>query len=132
MPFVKCCGVPQKAEIFRIVPTQQNSVEEYIMKVESCLKCEKPVVEIARVMLDGKIQKNIRIKTTNIKTFLDSVSVIYRCKVLTHRKKRQTGFRLGFNEWGKKKLCAQNLSSIRLGIVDTDVMKGLKYFYCEK
>ena len=117
---ILCHSVLQKAEVFKIVPTKKNVQDEFVLYLEKCAICEKPVLEIRRVDDLGNYLEPVRLRSKNIQKFLDSMSVIWKPEKVVPINTPYSRFSLGYNEYGTKKKCYQNISNIQLGKIETD------------
>jgi len=122
---ILCHGVSQKAEIFKIIPTKLGIKDEFACYLKSCAICQNPVLQVLRVDIWGNILEPVRLKTKNIEKFLCSMSVIWKPEKLNFSSRAYSDFHLEYNEYGIKKRCYQNLSSVKLGKIETDIYKDL-------
>ncbi|OGI28904.1 MAG: hypothetical protein A2287_05125 [Candidatus Melainabacteria bacterium RIFOXYA12_FULL_32_12] len=125
---ILCHSVYQNAELFKIVPTKENIQDEFVLYLEKCVICEKPVLEIKRMDDMGNCLEPIRIRTKNIQKFLDSMSVIWKSKKVVPMNTPYSKFSLYYNEYGVKKKCHQNISNLQLGRIETDPYMDLKTY----
>lgn len=123
-----CHAVYQNAELFQIVPTKENVKEEFVLYLKNCVICEQPVLEIRRIDIWGCGMEPVRVKTKNIQKFLDSMSVIWKPGKIHPVNVVHSKFSLGYNEFGTRKKCFQNLSNLYLGRVETDPYENLKNY----
>ncbi|MFH0702169.1 MAG: hypothetical protein V2B14_01340 [bacterium] len=126
MPRIWCHRRNQKAELFKIVPTRENIQEEFILYLKSCEVCNRPALEIIRVDVWGTLLEPARLKSKNIKKFLDSMSVIWKPKNFGFYQRGFSRFMLGYNEYGLHKKCFQNFSNLKIGIIETDPYLDLR------
>ena len=123
-----CHSVSQKADLYRIVPTKENIQEEYVLYVQNCVICGKPVLEINRLDIWGNKLEPVRLRTKNIQKFLDSMNVIWKPKKIYAINPAFSRFTLNYNEYGTLKKCCQNFSNLHIGKIETDPYKDLKNF----
>lgn len=125
---INCCGVAQKVRTIKIKPTQKNTIYEYLFYLKKCKKCQQSAVEIIRFDLNEKKQKPVRLKTSNIKKFLENITILWEQKPVKSINGFKPSLKLNYCEYGDIKLCKSNLSSLSLGIIETDPYKNLKFF----
>lgn len=126
MARILCHSIKQKAQLFKVVPTKKGVQDEFVVYLEKCVICEKPVLEIVRFDMWGKLICPVRLKTKNIKAFLDSMNVIWKPEKIAYIQGGISRFVLGYNEYGVHKKCSQNLYNIQLGKIETDPYKNIK------
>lgn len=117
---ILCHSVLQKTQVFKIVPTKENVQEEFVLYLEKCVICQKPVLEIRRVDDLGNFLEPVRLRTKNIQKFLDKMNVIWKPDKVVSINAPYSKFNLGYNEYGTKKKCYQNISNLQLGKIETD------------
>jgi hypothetical protein len=122
---ILCHGASQKSEIFKIEPTKSGIKDEFVFYLKKCAICENPVLQILRIDIWGNVLEPVRLKTRNIEKFLNSMSVIWKPQKLNLSSQAHSDFYLEYNEYGIKKRCYQNLSSVKLGKIETDIYKDL-------
>ncbi len=123
---ILCHGALQKSEILKIEPTKSGIKDEYVFYLKSCAICNNPVLQILRIDIWGNILEPVRLKTKNIEKFLNSMSVIWKPQKLNLTDKVYSDFYLEYNEYGIKKKCYQNLSCVKLGKIETDILMDLR------
>lgn len=128
MTRIICHSVKQNAQVFKVVPTKKNTADEFVVYLDKCVVCNQSVLEIIRFDCWGEPFDTVRLKTRNISAFLDSMSVIWKPKKIAYMQTPSSRFVLGYNEFGVKKKCSQNISSLMLGKIETDPLLDLKNY----
>lgn len=123
-----CHAVSQKAELFKIIPQKENIQSEFVLYLKSCVICNNPVLEIIRIDNFNNKLAPVRLKTKNIPKFLDSMSVIWKPEKINYINSAFSGFALGYNHYGTRKKCFQNISNLRIGKIETDPFANLRSY----
>ena len=128
MPKVWCCRRFQDAEIYKILPTRNNILEEFVLFRKACSYCNRSILEILRMDKNMNILKPVRLKTKNIHSFMKDMEIL--CKLKPHHKPKNkiSRFILRYNEFGKIKNCSNNLSDLKIGKIETNPIKNLKTY----
>lgn len=128
MSKVWCCRRFQDAEVYKISPTRSNIKEEIVLYRKACAFCNMPVLEILRSDIRENILKPVRLKTKNIKTFVENMSILFKLRKHYTRKQKISKFILGYNEFGKFKKCSDNFSGLKLGKTETDPLLNIRVY----
>lgn len=127
MARIICHSAKQKAELFKIAPTKNDVAHEYVLYLKRCCICDNPVLEIIRFDIWGELLPSVRLKSNNIKGFLEKMSVLEKPRKICFTAPKG-GFYLNYSEYGSKKRCYQNISTLQLGKLETDPRVGLQGF----
>lgn len=128
MAKIWCCRRFQDAEVFKITPTRNNILEEFVLYRHSCSFCQKPVLEILRMDINEDILKPVRLNPKNISLFTEKMEVLKNLNKKFIPKNKISKFVLKYNEFGKTKNCSANLVNLWLGKIETDPVINLKTY----
>jgi len=127
MAKIVCHNREQIAKIYEIVPTKRYVSSEYIICLDKCCICGKPYIEKYSFDILNKKLFIEKIKTNLIPEFLRQITKIRLCKSIGSpfpvNNKR---FFLNCNVYGKIQKCYENLSNLRLGLIDPDYGLGFR------
>lgn len=118
MGYVHCCAGLRKAQTFAIQP-EQNYLYAQIDYLEKCPICGHTVIQLTR--MDKRNQISICRKTNEKARKLFSKIqdlIIFEKDKHFNTTKSKSRFYLYYNEYGKKKKCYSNLSSMKLGLLE--------------
>lgn len=127
MGMIKCCGRLQKAQTFRL--ENKDGFHNIFMKrlVFQCPECSARTIQLERsYYVYDKETKTIldEITETTIKTKNDADKVFqkYQSSIVYEIKRSENvvcgKFYLPYNEYGKKKKCYSNLSTLKMGLTE--------------
>lgn len=119
MGFIQCCSKLHNCRTF-ILPADKEYTYKQIDYLETCPICGHTVLQLSKIDSFQKITI-YRIKNKKARTFFEKYS-----KDMTELKqingnifyKNSGKFYLNYNEYGKKRKCYSNLSSMKLGLFD--------------
>lgn len=121
-----CHNREQKAKIYQIVPTENLVSSEFIVYLEKCSVCGNPAIEVHKFDIWNKKINISRVKSKSIPYFLKQITIIRECRGIGNAfpigAKR---FFLKCSVFGKIEKCYQNLSTLKIGLIDPDA--GLNY-----
>lgn len=123
---ITCHNREQKAKIYQIVPDENLVSSEFIVYLEKCSICGKPSIEVHKFDIWNKKISISRVKSKSIHSFLKQIIIIRECRSIGN--KLPTGakrFFLNCSVFGKVEKCYQNLSTLKIGLIDPD--SGLNY-----
>lgn len=123
---VDCCGVSQQARVWQVVPTREGYYREFALWLDCCVKCSRPVAEVYRFESEHSAPQRRRLSSKSVFAYRDSVNVLREYRRPAHACTKR--FTLAYSEWGKRRECAQNLGTVRMGRVETDPLYGLGRF----
>lgn len=127
MGYLHCCGGLRKSRTFHMAP-QGDFVISEVDYLKNCPVCGHTIVQLTRI--DTKDNISV-IRKTNSKAleFLKKLKndILYEIKPI--KVKEQKGsFYLNYNEYGVKKRCYSNLSSLKIGLTENKPLNTIKTF----
>jgi hypothetical protein len=114
--------------VFKISPTRNQVLEEFAVYLKNCSCCNASIIEILRVDEQRNILKAVRLKPKNVVNFFEKVTVLEKTTRKIFRSSKISKFILNYNEFGKIKGCAKNLSSLNIGRVETNPIANLEAY----
>lgn len=127
MGYIHCCNGRRKTVSYALSPIGNYLVAEldYLAK---CPVCGHTVVQLTRVDLENNVSLCRKINDKARKLFENlKSSILYKknpqCSVL----KAYSKFYLNYSEFGVKKRCYANLSSLKIGLLDNE-----KFLYTDR
>lgn len=120
MGVIHCCSGLRRSKTFVLQPLQGFLVSKLDF-VSSCAVCGHAVVQITRLDFNSEVST---VRKTNAKALalfekLKS-SILFEEKVKYNPALQQgSNFYLNYNEFGRKKRCYSNLSSLKMGLFDS-------------
>ena len=122
MGYIHCCGSLRKCHTYELKPDEKYKIKE-LNFLEECPVCNHTVLQLTR--LDNTNNVNIyRIINKKARKFFEKYKkdIIKEIKDFEISKIINYGkFYLNYNEYGKKKKCYSNLSSMKLGLFESDL-----------
>ncbi len=115
MGYIHCCGSLHKTKTFKIVP-ENNYLECELDILHQCPKCGSNIFQLTRI--NNKNELSVIRKSNNKgKKFFERLKskILYEIKIIDYKKFSHTNFYLNYNEFGIKKRCYSNFSSLKLG-----------------
>ena len=125
MGYIHCCGALHKTRTFRLVP-EDNFVlceADYLAK---CPVCGHTVVQLTRIDIDDNISI-VRKVNRKAKEFLKKLKkfILYEVCPISYNKINCGKFYLNYNEFGVKKRCYSNLSTLKIGLTENRDLKKI-------
>lgn len=120
MGYIHCCGGKRKTQSYEISP-KGNFFAVELDYLEKCPVCGHTVAQLTRIDFDNNISycRKINQKARRLfETLKDSI--LRKKQPETLRLKAYSKFYLNYNEYGVKKRCYANLSSLKLGLFDNE------------
>ena len=118
MGYIHCCGALHKTRTFKLVPQKDFLVCE-VDYLKKCPVCGHLVVQLTRI--DNKKEPSI-VRRVNVKAkkFFEKLrdKIIYENKIINYSDKNHGKFYLNYNEYGVKKRCYANFSTLRIGLTE--------------
>ncbi len=121
MGYVHCCGALRECRTFEMKPDEKFKKKEldYLL---TCPVCGHTVLQLTRVDIYNNLAV-YRLNNKKAKKFFEKYSkdivkeiFIYDLPVI----KTNSKFYLNYNEYGKKKRCYSNLSSMKIGLFENN------------
>lgn len=118
MGYIHCCAGLRKSKTFSLKPEKEYQFAQ-IDFLEECPVCGHCVVQITRIDLDNKISICRKVNQ-KARCLFDKLkkSIIFEKKSDSPGVKNTSKFYLYYNEFGVKKKCYSNLSSLKMGLFD--------------
>lgn len=125
MGYIHCCGALHKTRTYCLAP-QDNFVlceADYLPK---CPVCGHTVVQLTRVDINDnisvvrKVNKKAREFLKKLKNF-----ILYEVRPINYSKMNCGKFYLNYNEFGVKKRCYSNLSTLKIGLTENKYLKKI-------
>ena len=116
--YIHCCGGKRKCKSYTVSPQDGFLLVEMDF-LEECPVCGHSVIQITRIDLNNKIsvyRKNNK-KAKKLFNKLRSL-ILFKGKTSSKIYSHGSTFYLNYNEYGKKKKCYSNLSSLKIGKFD--------------
>lgn len=118
MGSIHCCGGLRKSKSYCVAPEEGYLICE-VDYLEHCPVCDHTVVQLTRINLDNEVSVCRKINKKAIKLFEKIKPLILYEKEAGWRKvKAFSRFYLNYSEYGVKKRCYSNLSTMKLGLYD--------------
>ncbi len=118
MGYIHCCGALHKTRTFCLAPQDKFLLCEVDYLVR-CPICGHTVVQLTRIDEADNISV-IRKINKKAKDFFYKLKshILYEIKPIKYNKINTGKFYLNYNEFGVKKRCYSNLSSLKIGIAE--------------
>lgn len=122
MGFIHCCGSLRKSKSFKLKPSSNFLLCELdVLKV--CPVCGHTVVQLTRIDFDNNISICRKTNSKAIKLLQKIKSQIIDEKISIPRFAYSSNFYLNYNEFGVKRKCYSNLSTLKLGLFENKNFK---------
>ena len=123
MGYIHCCGALHKTRTYRRVP-RANFVLCELDYLTSCPVCGHTVAQLTRIDKDDNISI-VRKVNKKAKEFLKKLKnfVLYEERPINYNKRNYGRFYLNYNEFGVKKRCYSNLSTLKIGLSENKDLK---------
>jgi len=118
MGYIHCCGALHKTRTFKLVP-QENFLLCELDYMKKCPVCGHLVVQLTRI--DNEKNLSVIRKINNkAKYFFEKIKnqILYEQKNINYSKYNYGKFYLNYNEFGVKKRCYANLSTLKIGLTE--------------
>jgi len=119
MGVIHCCGGLQKSKSYILQPSD-GFLEVQMDWLESCPRCSHTVIQITRLAFDNKISviRKTNLKARKLREKLESSIITEIKNNLKFTTSPMSNFYLYYNDFGKKKKCFSNLSSLKMGLYE--------------
>ncbi len=121
MGYLQCCGGLRECRTFELIPDEKYKIKE-MDYLEECPVCGHTVLQLTRIDFKNNVS-GYRITNKKARKFFEK----YHKDIYQEKKessvfvKQQGKFYLNYNEYGKKKKCYSNLSSLKIGLFDNNI-----------
>lgn len=118
MSYIHCCAGLRKSKSYSISP-EENYLFAQVDYLEKCPICGHTVTQITRIDSDNKVSvcRKINDKARRLFEKLKD-SILFEKKPEEVRIKAYSKFYLNYNEFGIKKKCYSNLSTLKIGLFE--------------
>ena len=118
MGYIHCCGALHKTRSFCLAPSGGFVLCE-VDFLGKCPVCGHTVVQLTRVDSKDNISV-VRKVNKKAKNFFQKLkkNILYEVKPVNYNKVNTGRFYLHYNEFGIKKRCYSNLSTLRIGLTE--------------
>lgn len=118
MGYIHCCAGLRKAKSYSISPDENYSMAQFDY-LEECPVCGHTVVQLTRTDFENKISVCRKVNEKARKLFEKLKKLIlFEHNPEGLRVKVHSKFYLNYNEYGVKKKCYSNLSSLKMGLFE--------------
>ena len=116
--YIHCCAGLRKSKSYSVVP-EKGYVTAELDYLEICPVCGHTVVQLTRVGFDNNISVCRKINA-KAKNFFDKMqsSILFEREIAETKLKIHSKFYLYYNEYGVKKKCYSNLSTLKMGLFE--------------
>lgn len=114
MGFIHCCGALRRSLTYSLVPSDGYLIAELDV-LESCPVCGSYVVQLTRVNLNHEVSALRRSNLKAHKLFANVENSILYLQKYKFSPPKGGRFYLNYNEFGVKKRCYSNLSTLKIG-----------------
>lgn len=120
MGFIQCCSGRRKTQSYALSP-DENYLTKELDYLEKCPVCGHTVAQLTRIDLNNKISlfRKTNEKAKKLFKSLEN-SILYKKETEGIRLKAYSKFYLNYNEYGVKKRCYANLSTLKIGLFDNE------------
>jgi len=119
MGFIKCCGHSVSADIFMLVPDKNSSWAILKDMKDVCPHCHNYKIQIDKIDNTGVFQSIVYENEKAYamrKKLIESKSIAF--PIIQKDSVVGSAFYLNYSEYGKKKKCYSNLSTLKMGLFD--------------
>lgn len=118
MSYIHCCAGLRKSKSYSISP-EENYLFAQVDYLEKCPICGHTVTQITRIDSENKVSVCRKINDKARKLFEKlKDSILFEKKPEGVRLKAYSKFYLNYNEFGVKKRCYSNLSTLKIGLFE--------------
>lgn len=123
MGYIHCCAGLRKSKTYSLAP-EKNYLTAQVDYLETCPVCGHTVAQLSRIDFENnvsicrKVNDKARKLFENLKT-----SIIFEKKAEYSNSISYSNFYLNYNEFGVKKKCYSNLSTLKIGLFENKELK---------
>ena len=121
MGYIQCCSKLHECKTFKL-QTDTNYKDKQVDYLENCPVCNHTVLQLTKI--DNKNNISVyRITNQKARKFFEKYKNIMTEEIKNSKNifyKNCGKFYLNYNEYGKKKKCYSNLSSMKLGLFENN------------
>jgi len=124
--YIHCCNGKRKSISFAVSPDENYLIVE-LDYLEECPVCGHTVAQLTRIDFDNNISVCRKINEKARKFFQNlQTSILYKKEPELCRVKAYSKFYLNYNEFGIKKKCYSNFSTLKIGLFENKNMTSEK------
>lgn len=125
MGYIHCCAGLRKAKTFCITP-ESDYIMAQLDYLEKCPICGHTVAQLTRIDFNNNISICRKIND-KARKFFNNVknSILFEQKIEYNNIKTHSKFYLHYNEYGVKKKCYSNLSTLKIGLFENKNVEWL-------
>lgn len=126
MGFIHCCAGLRKSKSYSISP-EDNYLFAQVDYLEKCPVCGHTVTQLTRIDFENNVSvcRKINDKARKLFSRLKS-SILCESKAHSESSRAHSKFYLYYNEFGVKKKCYSNLSTLKMGLFENQDCNILK------
>ena len=122
MGYIHCCNGKRKSVSFAVSP-EKNYLTVELDYLNECPVCGHTVAQLTRIDCDNNVSICRKINEKARKFFQKmQTSILYKKEVENFNIKSSSKFYLFYNEFGRKKKCYSNLSTLKIGLFENENM----------
>lgn len=127
MAYIHCCGGKRKARSYVLSPENKYLTAEFDY-LDECPVCGHSTAQLTRIDFDNNISV-FRKTNEKAKKLFENLkpSILFEKMAGAIKVKAYSRFYLNYNEFGKKKKCYSNLSTLKMGMFESEDLKHLTY-----
>lgn len=116
---IKCCNKSHKAKVFLLQP--RKGYKDTLFKIAFCPICKRTFAVLQRTSLKTNKVSYVRAQGyQKVFKYLKALQAWIITEIANTRVISGSSFYLNYNEYGKKKKCYSNLSSLKLGLIKSN------------
>lgn len=121
--YIHCCAGLRKARSFSLSPENNYLIVE-LDYLNECPVCGHTVIQLTRIDFENNISI-VRKTNEKAKALFQKLktSILFEKNRNEKRVKAYSNFYLNYNEFGKKKKCYSNFSTLKMGLFENENFK---------
>ncbi len=128
MGYIHCCSGLRKAKTYAVSPEENYSFAQFDF-LENCPICGHCVIQLTRIDFENNISICRKINDKARKLFFKlKKKILFEKNQELTSSKISSKFYLYYNEFGVKKKCYSNLSTLKIGLFESKDLKSLNKF----
>ena len=126
MGYIHCCGTLHKTKSYKVVPKGDFVLCELDL-LKKCPVCGHLVVQLTRIDKNDNISV-VRKTNSKARDFFKQMQKFILYEKSPQIYKKCGKFYLNYNEYGVKKRCYSNLSSLKIGLYENKSLNNIQSF----
>lgn len=124
MGVIHCCGGLRKSKSY-LLQVQDGFLQVRMDWLESCPVCSHTVLQLTRLNYKNEISvvRKVNSKARKLREKLESSIILEITKNQSIQPSSGSSFYLFYNDFGKKKKCFSNLSTLKMGVSESLELK---------